>query len=538
MKNVMSVNIPDRDLIRKIKAIMVIRVILVTLIMVTGSFVFQVDKTPFYLIIAAFYLMTFVYALLLQSKLSLKANAYIQIIIDIILQMFIIHYTGGANSVYAFLYAPSIVAAGVIISSRAAKTVAGLISIFYGLVCMLEYFGIIVPVESAERLYGEGIYAVLFVVSFRIIIFCLIGYLSSTLSSNVFYQQKEIYKLRNLADIILKNITGGVLTLDTNLNVIYINPAAESILGRKEKEVLNLYWPDIFWQNPDQDKINQFLTKAKSPGRIEIAIVRPDSSKIILGCSYADLFDEDKTKVGGVITFIDLTNVKELENEVRQRDRLGAMGEMAIEIAHELRNPMASIRGALEVLKEKGQFKDNSEKLIQVVFKESSRLNRVIENFLKYAKGQQHEVEFKDLGEVIDEVWLLIHQGKRGSKSIELEKDLSPSKIILKIDKDQLIQIFYNLFLNSLDAMPNVGRISVKAEEEADCIKIIVRDEGKGIPEKELSEIFRNYYSTKTHGVGMGLAITRRIVQSNHGRIDIQAEEGIGATVILHFPKG
>lgn len=536
--SMMTQKTQTKDLIGKIKTLISVRLILVTLVMVTGSFALRVEWIPFYFIFAVFYFLTFIYAVLLRTKFPLSLNAYIQIIIDIILETAIIHYAGGANSVYALLYAPSIVAGGVVVSSRAARTIAGLSSIFYGAVSWLEYFSIIKPVGGAEVLYKEGIAAVLFIISFRIIIFCLIGYLSSYLSYHLSRKSMELTRLRNLSDIILKKISSGVLTVDNNFNVAYVNPMAQKILEREEKDLFNRYWPSIFWERPEMEAINKFVINAKSLSGVEIDILKQDGKKIILNCTYSDLVDEKNNVIGGVLTFIDLTPLKELELEICQREKLSAMGEMAVSIAHEIRNPMASIRGAIEVLLEQGRFQGEGEKLVEVIFKEMDRLNHVIGDFLKYAKERKQAVKYEDLGKLIDEVWLLVKQGERWNKKIELEKKLNPEQIICEINQDQMKQVFYNLFVNALEAMPQGGKIQIDIKEESGKVIIGIKDNGIGISKEEIGRIFERFYSTKSYGLGMGLAITRKIIESYHGTITLASEQGKGTTVTIILPSG
>jgi signal transduction histidine kinase len=247
--------------------------------------------------------------------------------------------------------------------------------------------------------------------------------------------------------------------------------------------------------------------------------------------------DERDSIIGSVITFMDITLLKDFEIELRQREKLGAMGEMAISIAHEIRNPMAAIRGALEVLQEKGKLRDEGEKLIEVVFKETDRLNHIVEDFLKYAKEKELNVRYEDIWKLIDEVWLLIRQSEKWNANIKLEKKLNKARFIIKIDPDRIKQVFYNLFINSMDAMPFGGKIYVDINDIGDKTTIIVKDTGLGMPKDRLNNIFRSYYSTKKEGLGVGLKISKRIIESHKGSIELQSKEGEGTAVIIILPK-
>jgi two-component system sensor histidine kinase PilS (NtrC family) len=522
-----------KDLVKKIKILMVMRLVLVTIVMVAGSLVLEVDKTFFYSIIAIFYFATFVYALFLRFGVPLYINAYIQIITDIILETVIIHYAGGSDSIYALLYVPSIVASGILISSTGAKTIAGLSSVFYAAISGMEYFGII-NIRGVQ--ITQNIQELMFIVSFRVIIFCLVGYLSSYLSKQLYEQRTELQKLRNLSDVILKNISSGVLTLDSEAKIIYANTAALNVFAKTSFELLNSKWENLFFKNVITENVKEFLARAKSGEGTETEILRGDGKGIVLRCFYREMTDEKNIIIGSIITFVDITLIKELEIELRQREKLGAMGEMAVSIAHEIRNPMASIRGALEVLREKGKLQEG-EKLMDVVFKETDRLNRIVEDFLQYAKERKLNIKNENIETLIDEVWLLIRQDERWSGSVRLEKKLNPSKIMLNIDSDRMKQVFYNLFINSLEAMPYGGLIQVFVEDGINKAKITVRDTGLGISKDELGSLFKNFHSTKSGGLGIGLKISKRIIEFHHGTIELSSKEKEGTTATIILPK-
>lgn len=533
----MENTIEVRDLTRKIKILMVARLVIATFAMIGGVFFLQAEKIPFFAIVASCYFFTLIYALVLRYFNVPHFVAYLQLVVDVILETTIIHYAGGVNSIYAFLYAPSIVASGVILSGNAAKTIAGISSVLYAGISGLEYFRIVPLIGPAETIYAEGLWYMLFIVSFRIILFCLIGYLSSYLSIELYAKRAELAHLRNLSDIILKNISSGVLTLNTALNVIYANPSAKDILGREEKEIWGRPLSNLLWRESHQDTIKTFIAAAKSRNGVEIEIRNKEGKKITLKCSYADIIDDNNEIIGGVLTFYDLTVLKELELEMRQREKISAMGEMAIAIAHEIRNPMSAVKGAFEVLKERGCFEANGGKLVEVIFKELDRLNRTIEDFLRYARERRPDKHFENLGWLIDEVWLLVRQDDRWHKGISMVKKFGNSDIIVKIDPDQIKQVFYNLFINALEAMPGGGRITVGASEEKDLVVIDVSDTGIGMSTEDLNKIYQNHYSTKSYGMGLGLAITRRILESHHGLMQIKSQQGKGTTVVITLPK-
>jgi len=303
----------QKDLRRKLKALMVIRLIVVTLALIAGSLVLQLGRKPFYILIAAFYFVSIIYSVLSYSKKFLYILAYLQIIIDIILETVVIHYTGGAVSIYAFLYIPSIVAAGIVVSPNAAKMIALLSSLLYGVLSLLELVCIIPSIMCTQTAYGGGAWFIIFVTSFRIIIFCLVGYLSSYLSRAVYQGQTALAKLHSLVDFVFNNISNGVITIDKNDRIIYSNPYAQEFLGQAGKIIIGTYWPILFWKEVDNTVKNNFILQAKGPKGAELNIQKQDGSSITLRCNYSQIADKKGRFSGCLITFKDITILKELE---------------------------------------------------------------------------------------------------------------------------------------------------------------------------------------------------------------------------------
>ena len=533
----MDQNIRYTDFVKKIKFLMGIRLALVTGVLLAGSCVLQVERNPFYAIIALFYFATIFYAFLLRFHFPVVKMAYLQIFADIVLVTAVVHYGGGADSVYTILYAPAILAAGIVISSNAAKTVAGLSSLFFGGFVALEFMGIIIPVASAQELYLRGIWPVLFIVSFRVIVLCLLGYLSSYLSLQFSEERKALNKLTNLNQLILENISSGVMTIADDSLLTYINPAGLRILSMPERDLIGTHWPDVFWDKPQQKTVDDFLNQAQTPEGAEVVLMHPDGKKVELVCTYSPMLDDKRQRIGAVITFTDLTILRMLELEIRDREKLSLMGEMAAGIAHELRNPLASIHGSLEVLRERGHFSNEGEKLVAVILKESDRLNRIINDFLKYAKDQKPKVQKVDLMELIDEVWSLLRYQGRVQGQVSLKSKVIPTTIKLRIDPEQIKQVFYNLLINSIEAMPQGGIIELLVQEQPGQVKIQLKDNGVGVSAGEKDKIWENFYSSKADGVGVGLTITKRIIEAHNGKIDLEGQVGRGTVVKIELPK-
>jgi len=223
------------------------------------------------------------------------------------------------------------------------------------------------------------------------------------------------------------------------------------------------------------------------------------------------------------------------EEHLRRADRLSALGELSAGMAHEIRNPLGSIKGAVEILKDDYTVDDARYEFIQILLKETDRLNRIVQEFLEFAKSKQPDFQQTDLNEALESVLTLTSQEARKA-GISVRKQLDPAIGKRSLDAGMLKQAFLNLVLNALQAMPEGGELTVKSGIRNEMIEVMIRDTGSGISEENRKKLFSPFFTTRKQGTGLGLAITYRIIEKHRGTIDVVSEPGQGATFTVKIP--
>jgi len=223
------------------------------------------------------------------------------------------------------------------------------------------------------------------------------------------------------------------------------------------------------------------------------------------------------------------------EEQLRRADRLSALGELSAGMAHEIRNPLGSIKGAVEILKDDYRPDEAKYEFIRILQKETDRLNQIVQEFLGFARPKQPEFQVADLNKSIESVLTLTAQEAKKA-GVTVEKSLDPSIGKRSLDVGLLKQAFLNLILNAIQAMPQGGVLSVESGLREHALEVTIRDTGIGIPEENRKKLFSPFFTTKKNGTGLGLAITYRIIQNHRGTIDVKSEQGKGTTFAVKIP--
>jgi len=293
------------------------------------------------------------------------------------------------------------------------------------------------------------------------------------------------------------------------------------------------------------ESLTSDLEGAKSR-RADYQYRTPDGRLIEIGLSATHLLTSTG-RAGLLFTFQDTTDIRRLERDARLRQRLAAIGEMAAGIAHEIRNPLASMSGSIQVLRQELSLSDEQAQLMDIVLRESERLNATISNFLAYARPQRFEIGPVDVARVLQDTALLLRNSAEVSSSHEVQTETHGEPVVCEADEGQVRQIVWNLAINGLRAMPDGGRLSLSAAREARHggdgagaadVVLRVRDEGVGIPADELDGLFQPFRGKFGRGSGLGLAIVHRIVNDYNGEIQVTSEPGAGTTVTVRLPAG
>ncbi len=494
---------------------------------------------PFYGIIIFVCLLTIAYSFLLKVLKEYKAFAYLQLCLDVFIITLTIFFTGGIESPFSFLYILSIISGSILLNRRGGLVVASLSSLSYGTLIDLQYYALFPwTLRLAPEFRIEDSAGVFFNIFITIVAFFTVALLSGYLAERVSRVEGELdatridfQRLESLSRGIIENVSSGILTIDKNNRITSFNRAAERITGLSLKDVYNKDIREIF---PFQSYSDVLVSDSDMP-RNEMVFKRRDDKEVYLGFSLSPLRDIEGEESGAILIFQDLTNLKKMEEEFRRSDRIRALGEMAAGMAHEIRNPLASISGSIEVLKQDlRSLNDDDRRLMDIVLRETGRLNSLITDFLVFAKPapKKRRVNLHDVAE--ETINLLL--SRRGIGGIKIVKELSD--VVTLADPEQIKQVFWNLFLNAVEAMDGEGvlRVGIKGMNHGGEVEITVSDTGRGIKESYGEKIFDPFFTTKDGGTGLGLAVVGRIVEGHDGRIEVESKEGEGTTFRIRLP--
>ncbi|MFA4910097.1 MAG: ATP-binding protein [Desulfobacteria bacterium] len=552
----------QKEFLKKLHWLMLLRVAVITFLLGI-TILIQLKQTPSYLtpfliylyiVIVIIYFLTFIYAFIINRIKNLPFFAYLQIILDIFLITFLIYSTGGKESIFTFMYTISIITASILVYRKGGVLVASVCSILYGGLLDLEFYGIIHPVsgkvfEPRDYQGTDLFYSILM----NITAFYLVAFLSSLLSEQARRSRRELQKkqvdfdqLEALNRNIVQSINSGLLTTDLEGKVTFFNKAAEEITGYSFSQVYN----------SKAEKMFPFLKKPLNsdhpPFRFESEFKREDGDTLYLGFSTSPLRDSRGEELGDILIFQDLTKLKAMEEHIRMVDRLAAVGRLAAGIAHEMRNPLASVSGSIQVLKGELQLDNVNERLMDIAIRETERLNALITDFLLFAKPGLEGKEVVDITKVINDTLGEFASSPEWNKDIEVHKNLSKDSKV-EANPRQLKQVFWNLFINAVQAMPEGGKLKIevrrqKAEvrspgymsnsqkAEDNLLEILITDTGCGIAKENMDKIFDPFFTTKEKGAGMGLAIAYRIIESYKGKTVVKSRVGQGTSFIIYLP--
>jgi len=525
---------------RRLKWVIGIRLVLVSLILGVGSFVLQVDRVAFYILVGFLNTISFAYLLLLRTPIPLLWQAALQLGIDFLALMGILHFSGGVDSIFIPLLLFPLIGAGVLLPWKGCALFTVWASLVYLTFILLENQAFIPFYPSAS--FPRWKFVELgYITAFRLFIFWCIAALSAELSYKLKMQAKAFHKLKNLHDIILDHINNGIMTVNDRNEIVYTNDMAQKLMGCTSNELLGQNWKKYFIFPAYNSNLDGDPFFGEFHGS-EVSLKRKDNSTLPVDLEVTPIQDEHNRYYGKVMIFRDLTRIKELGRKKQEAERLAAIGELAAGIAHEIRSPLASISGSIEVLLRKKMFDVQHSHLVDILVRETRRLNSIVDNFLNYTRRPELEKRWMDLDQVLEEVMLLLRHSGKWKSQIEMRKvNHIPGQTRFWFDPNQMKEIFYNLLLNASESMSQEGEVVIElsdAMEGVPHVKVQITDRGCGIPKEFIAKIFKPFFTTKQSGTGMGLPIVHRIVQDHGGWIEVKSEEGKGSTFILHFPRG
>jgi len=556
MKRVLSIqksnqlSSTEQNLLLKIKWLSIIRIIVATIIL--GSItILQIKQTqaslfPFYTLIAIIYLLTVLYGFIIRFNPNPVFFAYTQIIGDIIIETALIFYTGGIRSPFSFTYIITIITASIILSRKSSIIVATLNSLTYISLLSLQFTGLL---KFPQIYVSEGIQLNLPYVSYtlfaNIFAFYLIAFLCGHLAELQRKVDKElktkdgnIAQLQTFNENILQSMSSGLIVTDLSGKIRLMNRSAVRILAPSPLKQNNgqRFWNQIFHPLKIEKLFLQMKKQKKNSLRLDTLITK-DKQKIPLGITISFLKTPRGEAEGLITNFQDLTDLKKMEEQVKQAEMLATIGQMSASMAHELRNPMASIKGSVQFLNDELHLDQNHQRLMEIILKESDRLNMIITDFLDYAKPKPPTKEKCPIPDLVQETIILIQNNQEFRKDIKIITDVPPSLPPIEADPGQIKQVFWNLAINACQAMPGGGILQLRIRQDGDNFLLIeFADTGLGIAVDKIKKLFHPFYTTKEKGMGLGLSIAYRIIEEHMGKIEVISAPGEGSNFKVFLP--
>jgi two-component system sensor histidine kinase PilS (NtrC family) len=487
-----------------------------------------------------------------------RLQAILQVLADLAMVTLVVHVTGGIDSSLNFLYPLVIVVACMLLPRVWGYLSAALAFILFGTILELDYY-LVIPSYSTSHPKLKALQVVIFVNLFA---YFAIAYLAGLLMSKlrqVDFQLKHasgaLENLQALHENIVQSMSGGVITTGLDGRITLVNRAAQQLLEISEAELRGRSMPDLF-QDPlphfgggrgDAEVRYVAVNGFRKTFRVRVSALKlnpsplnpstPNPSPLNPG----PLNPNADSDLGFVYSFDDLTEIRRLEREVRMQDRLAAVGRLAAAIAHEIRNPLTSIAGSVSMLSDSPALSSEEHHLLQIVIRESDRLNNIITDFLAYSRGKQYRFERVDLIPLVqDTLTLLEHRLTAENAGIRLQRSFPKSGAWVLADGDKLKQVFWNFCENAVRAIKmtkQAGTLTVSLTERGREWEISFADTGPGINPQQTEKIFEPFQSNFEGGTGLGLAIVYQIVQAHDGKVWARSEVGKGTSFVMRLRR-
>jgi two-component system, NtrC family, sensor histidine kinase PilS len=537
---------------RKLAWLVAIRVVVSTLLL--GSAILMEIRSPgalpvdpFFFLIVLTYIVTITYSLTLRYAEQHTWLVDLQLAGDALIVSAFIYFTGGVGSYFSSLYALPIVAASVLRLRRGAVMVAVLSASLYGGMVLMQYL-------EASEVLGTGWFAsttamlpaprvAQYTVAINVFGFLAVAGLAGWLAESLHRADvrlerasDEIASLQALSEHVINSLQSGLVTTDYDRRVLTWNRAAEAITGIPATAAIGIDVPALLQLPSEFADILERKPEEAVGCRIDFLFSKAGGRKIEIGLSAAHLMTPSG-RAGFILNFQDVTELKRVEREARLQQRLAAVGEMAAGIAHEIRNPLASISGSVQLLRHELPLTEEQEQLLDIVLRESDRLNQTITSFLAYAKPQRSDLRPVNLRRVIEDTAALLRNSAEVRREHSIELNGPMEAVWIEADEAQLRQIVWNLAVNGLRAMSGGGRLRLSAANSGTGdVVVSVQDEGIGMAPSDLDNLFQPFRSGFSKGTGLGLAIVHRIVTDYNGEVEVTSQPGAGTTVTVRLP--
>jgi two-component system sensor histidine kinase PilS (NtrC family) len=515
-----------------------VRILILIFLLATELAVAYLTPTPlpvrlFVGTILLWFVISIFYALLLSFWQEHRLQSTLQVLTDLVFVSFIVHQTGSWDSSLNFLYPLVIIVAAILLPGVWARLIAALAFILYGAVLELNYFGFVRSYCTSHPAW-KSLQAIVFINLFAYI---AIAYLAGLLNAKLrqaHVQLKDasgaLEDLQILHENIIQSIGSGLITTSLDGHITLINTAAQKLLERMPDELLGTQVTKLF--------LDPLPSAESQQSYAEVRFDAAKSFRKTLRVRAASLRVPERGPIGYLYAFDDLTEIRRLEREVRVQDRLAAVGRLAAAIAHEIRNPLTSIAGSVSMLSAVPEMSAEHRQLLDIVTRESQRLNGIITDFLAYSRGKRYRFEKVDLVALLeDTLTLMRNRMLTENTGIQIESRSTVREACTLADGDRIKQVFWNFGENAVRAMPSGGTLLVSIELQGDDWQVSFADTGTGMTPQQTEKIFEPFQSSFEGGTGLGLAVVYQIVQAHEGKVWARSKPGQGTTFVLRLRR-